>query len=241
MPSRRVLWTNVKGEVGNSSLVGFKHLFEETNFPFDIGSKRDFLRGITESFRTLHTGELYENSLCYKNYYNRTCFMCCCSSDHGGVPPTHTHDKHTHRYSVTYTMLTVSESVIVSQVAAILLTARSVGLTECSRGQGGPFSVTGAYDPWKVAGTSAPVFGAGALFLVINDALTHLRLPFSRFLAPRSARRQAQWSGPTASLSGRLEPASWYWNYYYNYYDPSFFFAGSIIFLSSRSLVPSNF
>jgi hypothetical protein len=183
MPSRRVLWTNVKEEVGNSSLVGFKHLFQETNFPFDIGCERDFLRGITDSFRTLHTGELYENSLCYKNYYNRTCFVCCCSSDHGGVPPTHTHDKHTHRYSVTYTMLTVSESVISQSGGCNFAAARSVGLTECSRGQGGPFSVTAAYDPWKVARTSAPVFGAGALFLVINDAITHLRLPFSRFLA----------------------------------------------------------
>jgi hypothetical protein len=64
---------------------------------------------------------------------------------------------------------------------------------------------------------------------------------FLGFSPPRSARRQARWSGPTASLSGRLEPASWYWNYYYNYYDPSFFFAGCIIFLSSRSLLPSIF
>jgi hypothetical protein len=73
--------------------------------------------------------------------------VCCCSSDHGGVPPTHTHNKHTHRYSVTYTMLTVSESVISQSGGCNFAAARSVGLTECSRGQGGPFSVTAAYDP----------------------------------------------------------------------------------------------
>jgi len=40
MPSRRVLWTNVKGELGKFSLVG-KHPLGEKNFPFDIGSKRN--------------------------------------------------------------------------------------------------------------------------------------------------------------------------------------------------------
>jgi hypothetical protein len=40
--SRRVLGTNVEGEVGNFFLVG-KHLLGVTNyFAFDIGSKRNF-------------------------------------------------------------------------------------------------------------------------------------------------------------------------------------------------------
>jgi hypothetical protein len=41
MSSRRVLGTNVEGEVGNFFLVG-KHLFGVTNLAFDIGSKRNF-------------------------------------------------------------------------------------------------------------------------------------------------------------------------------------------------------
>jgi hypothetical protein len=60
MPSRRVLWTNVKGELGKFSLIG-KHLLGEKNFPFDIGSKRN-----NWERSTLHT-ELNENSFCHPN------------------------------------------------------------------------------------------------------------------------------------------------------------------------------
>jgi hypothetical protein len=41
MSSRRVLGTNVEGEVGNFFLVG-KRLLGVTNFAFDIVSKRNF-------------------------------------------------------------------------------------------------------------------------------------------------------------------------------------------------------
>jgi hypothetical protein len=44
MSPRRVVGTNVEGEVGNFFLVG-KHLLGVTNFAFDIGSKRNFLQG----------------------------------------------------------------------------------------------------------------------------------------------------------------------------------------------------
>jgi hypothetical protein len=42
----RVLWTNVKGEVDNFSLIG-KHLLGEANFRFDIDSKAHFPLGVT--------------------------------------------------------------------------------------------------------------------------------------------------------------------------------------------------
>ncbi len=75
MPSRRVLWTNIKEEACNVSLVG-KRPLGETKFPFDSGSKRGLLTGITqesschrEAFHIAHM----ENSL----WWNESSWVSC--------------------------------------------------------------------------------------------------------------------------------------------------------------------
>jgi hypothetical protein len=79
MSSRRVLWTNIKEEACNVSLVG-KRLLGETNFTFDSGSKWGFLTWITqesschrEAFHIAHR----ENSLWWNESSWGSCERSC--------------------------------------------------------------------------------------------------------------------------------------------------------------------